>query len=71
MYGSASLQLLTVTTGTFAVKDTQGLFNDSSRPRVADKHGRVVLEEEVWIDGIDQPEWERDSRQIFGPGGPY
>ncbi|KAK3073013.1 hypothetical protein LTR53_005786 [Teratosphaeriaceae sp. CCFEE 6253] len=58
--------------GTFALKETQGFFNDSSRPRVARKHGCVVMEAEDWIDGINNPEWGRSSRQIFGPGdGPY
>lgn len=30
------------------------------------------MEVEDWIDGINNPEWGRDSRQIFGPGdSPY
>ncbi|KAI9692057.1 MAG: hypothetical protein M1820_009560 [Bogoriella megaspora] len=57
--------------GTFAIKETQG-FHDGSRPRTVQKYGCVVLEVEDWIDGINQPEWGRDSRQIFGPGDdPY
>ena len=31
------------------------------------KYGCVVLEVEDWIDGINQPEWGREKRQIFGP----
>jgi len=55
-----------------ALKETQGFFNDSSRPRVSEKYGCVVMEVEDWIDGINNPEWGRDSRQIFGPGDdPY
>ncbi|KAK4543229.1 hypothetical protein LTR36_005779 [Oleoguttula mirabilis] len=58
--------------GTFAIKETQGFFNDSSRPRVAEKYGCVVMEVEDWIDGINNPEWGRDKKQIFGPGDdPY
>ncbi|KAK0820129.1 hypothetical protein LTR02_006700 [Friedmanniomyces endolithicus] len=58
--------------GTLALKETQGFFNDSSRPRVAKKYGCVVMEVEDWIDGINYPEWGRGGRQVFGPGdGPY
>ncbi|KAK1818803.1 hypothetical protein LTR12_006730 [Friedmanniomyces endolithicus] len=58
--------------GTLALKETQGFFNDSSRPRVAKKYGCVVMEVEDWIDGINHPEWGRSGRQVFGPGdGPY
>lgn len=58
--------------GTLALKETQGLFNDSSRPRVVNQYGCIVLEVEDWIDGINQPEWKRDAKQIFRPGGdPY
>jgi aldose 1-epimerase len=36
------------------------------------QYGCIVMEVEDWIDAINQPEWQRDSRQIFGPGdGPY
>jgi aldose 1-epimerase len=31
------------------------------------KNGCVVMEVQDWIDAINQPEWQRDSRQIFGP----
>ncbi|KAF2003724.1 galactose mutarotase-like protein [Amniculicola lignicola CBS 123094] len=55
--------------GTLPIKSTQGL---PSRPRVVEKYGCVVMEVEDWIDGINQPEWGRLSKQIFGPGDePY
>ncbi|KAK5699044.1 hypothetical protein LTR97_006693 [Elasticomyces elasticus] len=54
--------------GTFALKKTQGFFNNASHPRVVNKYGCVVLEVEDWIDGINHPEWRRKNRQIFGPG---
>ncbi|CAK3950881.1 galactose mutarotase [Lecanosticta acicola] len=58
--------------GTFALKETQGFFNDPSRPRVSEKYGCVVIEVEDWIDGINNPQWGRDKRQIFGPADdPY
>ncbi|KAK5110548.1 hypothetical protein LTR62_005740 [Meristemomyces frigidus] len=58
--------------GTFALKETQGFYDDPSRPRVAQKYGCVVMEVEDWIDGINYPEWGRRRKQIFGPGdGPY
>lgn len=42
------------------------------RPRVVEQYGCVVMEVEDWIDGINQPEWQRGKRQIFGPGDdPY
>ncbi|QDS67760.1 hypothetical protein FKW77_006309 [Venturia effusa] len=53
--------------GSLALKQTQGFFNDASRPRVVEKYGCVVMEVEDWIDAINQPEWQRDSEQIFGP----
>lgn len=28
------------------------------------------MEVQDWIDAINQPEWQREKRQIFGPGGP-
>ena len=56
-------------TGTCPLKKTQGI---SSRPKVVEKYGCVVLEVEDWIDGINNPQWERDRFQIFGPvDGPY
>lgn len=53
--------------GTLPVKKTQGLFNDTSHPRTVQHYGCVVMEVEDWIDAINQPEWQRDRKQIFGP----
>lgn len=34
--------------------------------------GCMVLEVQDWIDGINHPEWGREDKQIFRPGGdPY
>jgi len=39
---------------------------------VVEKYGCVVMEVEDWIDAINQPEWQREKKQIFGPGDdPY
>lgn len=58
--------------GSMALKSTQGLLNVSDRPRTIPQYGCLVLEVEDWIDAINQPEWKRDSKQIFQPGGdPY
>lgn len=55
-----------------ALKSTQGLFDVPDRPRVIEQYGCVVMEVEDWIDAINQPEWGRDSKQVFQPGGePY
>ena len=53
--------------GSLTLKETQGLFNVSNRPRVVEQYGCVVMEVEDWIDGINQPEWQR--QQIYEPGG--
>ncbi|KAF2465479.1 galactose mutarotase-like protein [Lindgomyces ingoldianus] len=53
--------------GTLPIKSTQGL---DSRPRVVEKYGCVVMEVEDWIDAINQPEWQRDKKNIFGPDDP-
>lgn len=53
--------------GSLALKETQGFFDDASKPRVVQKYGCVVMEVEDWIDAINQPEWQRDNKQIFGP----
>ncbi|KAK5153555.1 hypothetical protein LTR04_006173 [Oleoguttula sp. CCFEE 6159] len=60
-------------TCSLALKNTQGFFNDTSNhPRVVEKYGCVVMEVEDWIDAINQPEWQRSKRNIFGPGDdPY
>ncbi|KAF2858593.1 galactose mutarotase-like protein [Piedraia hortae CBS 480.64] len=52
--------------GGLALKETQGFFQDSSRPRVVKDHGCIVMEVQDWIDGINHPEWGR--KQIYGPG---
>ncbi|KAI9823205.1 MAG: hypothetical protein M1819_001380, partial [Sarea resinae] len=58
--------------GSLTLKDTQGLHNVTGRPRVVEQYGCVVMEVEDWIDAINQPEWQRSKKQIFGPGdGPY
>ena len=31
------------------------------------KNGCVVMEVQDWIDAINQPEWQREKKQIFGP----
>lgn len=53
--------------GSLTLKETQGLFNVSDRPRTVQQYGCVVMEVEDWIDGINQPEWGRSQKQIFGP----
>ncbi|KAK5997994.1 putative aldose 1-epimerase [Cladobotryum mycophilum] len=59
--------------GTMALKKTQGLHNGDPRfPRTIPKYGCVVLEVEDWIDGVNHPEWFRERKQVFEPGGePY
>ncbi len=55
-----------------ALKKTQGLFDNADFPRTIPQYGCVVLEVEDWIDGINQPEWQRSKKQIFSPGDdPY
>jgi len=57
--------------GTLPLKSTQGMF-DGSRPRVVEQYGCIVMEVEDWIDAINQPEWQRSKKNIFGPGDdPY
>lgn len=64
--------VINITTGTQALKKTQGFFNDASKPRVVPKYGCVVMEVEDWIDAINQPEWGRLKKHIYGPGDkPY
>ncbi|KAH9862625.1 hypothetical protein IAQ61_010043 [Plenodomus lingam] len=53
--------------GTIPLKSTQGL---EGRSAVVPKNGCVVMEVQDWIDAINQPEWQREKKQIFGPGGP-
>ncbi|KAI8634345.1 aldose-1-epimerase [Xylariaceae sp. FL1651] len=58
--------------GTIALKTTQGLDDNPDFPRTIPKYGCLVMEVEDWIDAINHPEWGRESKQIYGPGGdPY
>jgi galactose mutarotase-like enzyme len=58
--------------GTMALKSDQGLFDNPDFPRTIPQYGCIVMEIEDYIDGINQPEWGRESRQIWGPeDGPY
>ncbi|KAI0194869.1 aldose 1-epimerase [Xylaria flabelliformis] len=58
--------------GTIALKKTQGLFDNADFPRTIPQYGCLVMEVEDWIDAINNPEWGRADKQIFGPGGdPY
>lgn len=58
--------------GSMTLKKDQGLFDNPKFPRTVPKYGCLVLEVEEWIDGINHPEWGREKKQIFGPGGdPY
>ena len=53
--------------GTLALKESQGLFDNEDFPRVIPQYGCVVLEVQDYIDGINNPAWGRDKKQIFGP----
>ncbi|KAI3393492.1 hypothetical protein diail_4213 [Diaporthe ilicicola] len=58
--------------GSMALKSTQGILDDPDFPRTIPKYGCIVMEVEDWIDAINQPEWQRDKKNIFGPGDdPY
>ncbi|KAF2136979.1 uncharacterized protein K452DRAFT_236648 [Aplosporella prunicola CBS 121167] len=58
--------------GTLPLKKTQGFFDDEERPRVVESYGCVVMEVEDWIDSINQPQWQREKKNIFGPAdSPY
>jgi aldose 1-epimerase len=54
-------------TGTIPLKKTQGV---QGRDAFVQKNGCVVMEVQDWIDAINQPAWQRESRQIFGPNSP-
>ncbi|KAI1084754.1 galactose mutarotase-like protein [Whalleya microplaca] len=57
---------------TMPLKTTQGLDGNADFPRTIPQYGCVVMEVEDWIDAINHPEWQRQSKQIFSPGGdPY
>ncbi|PKS08749.1 hypothetical protein jhhlp_004802 [Lomentospora prolificans] len=58
--------------GGMPLKKTQGFFDNPDFPRTIPKYGCVVIEVQEWIDGINHPEWGRDAKQFFEPGGqPY
>lgn len=59
--------------GTMALKASQGLSGDHAPfPRTVPQYGCVVLEVQDWIDAVNHPEWGRQSKQLFAPGGdPY
>ncbi len=58
--------------GSIPIKKNQGLKDNKDFPRTIPKYGCVVMEVQDYIDGINNPEWMRGSRQIFGPGDdPY
>ncbi|KAI0006997.1 galactose mutarotase-like protein [Xylariaceae sp. FL0662B] len=57
---------------TMPLKTTQGLADNPKFPRTIPQYGCLVMEVEDWIDAINHPEWQRESKQIFSPGGdPY
>jgi aldose 1-epimerase len=57
---------------TMAIKKSQGIFDNPKFPRTIPKYGCYVLEVQDWIDAINQPQWGRQDKHIFGPGGdPY
>lgn len=61
--------MLTAKPGTLPIKSTQGAEGGS---RFVPKYGCVVMEVQDWIDAINQPEWQREKYQIFGPStGPF
>ncbi|KFZ01402.1 hypothetical protein V500_00775 [Pseudogymnoascus sp. VKM F-4518 (FW-2643)] len=50
------------------VKSTQGTDVRRSVPA----YGCIVMEVEDWVDAINQPEWQRSKKQIYGPSDdPY
>jgi aldose 1-epimerase len=53
--------------GTLPLKKTQGV---QGRAAFVQKNGCVVMEVQDWIDAINRPEWQRESKQIFGPNSP-
>ncbi|KAH8730955.1 galactose mutarotase-like domain-containing protein [Phaeosphaeriaceae sp. PMI808] len=47
------------------IKSTQGV---KGRPAFVQKNGCVVMEVQDWIDSINNPSWQREKKNIFGPG---
>lgn len=37
---------------------------------MVEQYGCIVMEVEDWIDAINQPEWQREKKHIFGPNDP-
>lgn len=60
-----SMMLITYPPGTLTIKETQGFFNDSSRPRVTEQYGCIVMEVEDWIDAINQVNKPHYARRIL------
>jgi hypothetical protein len=56
--------------GTMPLKKTQGFFGDASKPRTVPKYGCLVMEVQDWIDGVNNPAWMRDTKQVVGPQTP-
>lgn len=44
---------------------------DGTLDKTYDAFSAMVIEAEDWIDGINQPEWGRQDKQIFGKGKDY
>lgn len=58
--------------GSMPLKTTQGLVDNPDFPRTIPQYGCLVMEVEDWIDAINQPEWQRSKKQVYGPGDdPY
>ncbi|KAF4123635.1 aldose 1-epimerase [Geosmithia morbida] len=59
--------------GTVALKRDQGFHGDDAEfPRTIPQYGCLVLEVQDYIDGINNPQWGRLDKQIWGPDdGPY
>ncbi|KAJ3539726.1 hypothetical protein NM208_g5368 [Fusarium decemcellulare] len=58
--------------GAVPLKKNQGLDGNPDFPRTIPRYGCVVMEVQDWIDGINHPEWHREKKQLFEPGGdPY
>ena len=56
--------------GSLPLQSTQGIFGDEENfPRTIPQYGCVVLEVQDWIDGVNHPEWGREAKHVFSPGG--
>jgi aldose 1-epimerase len=56
-----------IQTGTMPIKKTQGFFDNPSKLRTVPQYGCVVMEVQDWIDGINNPAWQREPKQVIGP----